>query len=132
MDWSSLKDSLRPPTLNAETWEPIFANILTQVGTTSGEYVQMLDDNASYLGRLGQTVLDVGQLWAFELQQAVGLSPLGQLAGAVDCAMATPGLSLGFSRVYSEAITERFAMGPLGRGGQRRGRHRSKSNLMAR
>ena len=116
LNWNSLKDSLRPPGINAETWGPLFANVVAQTGLTSGAYVQMLDDDAAYLGHLGETVLDVGQLWAFEIEQANGLSPLATLASAVDAAVVTPGLSLSFGRSFSESITGRYAMGPLGRG----------------
>jgi len=47
----------------------IWANFVIQVGQTWGDYQGMLDDNAAYLGRLGQQVSDVGELLAFEFQQ---------------------------------------------------------------
>jgi RHS repeat-associated protein len=116
IDWNALNSSMRPPSIPADAWEPIFANLASQVGDTWGDYVRMLDENAAYLGRLGQSVLDVGQLWAFEMQQAVGLNAVGQLASAVDCAVPAPGIALSFSRIYAESLVQRYAMGPLGRG----------------
>jgi hypothetical protein len=66
--------------------------------------------------RLGQRVVDVGQLLAFEFLQADGLSPLRTLASAVDAAVEAPGLPLVFSRTFDSAISQRFALGPLGLG----------------
>ena len=61
---------LRPPGISAEAWAPIFANLTAQVGSTWGDLRAHAGDNAQYLGRLGQHVVDVSQLWAFEVQQA--------------------------------------------------------------
>jgi YD repeat-containing protein len=116
VDWAALKTSMQPATINAEAWEVIWAAFTSQVGTTWGDYVGMLDDNAAYLGRLGQRVVDVGQLLAFEFLQADGLSPLRTLASAVDAAVEAPGLPLVFSRSFPESISQRFELGPLGRG----------------
>lgn len=116
MDWNSLEDGLRPPWIGGGLWTPLYLNVKAQTGTTSGDYVRMLDDNASYLGRLGETVLDVQQLWAFELQQANGISPVGTLAAAVDAAVVTPGLSLSIGRTFSDTIISRCEIGPLGYG----------------
>src|SRR5439155_12053828 len=75
VDWSALRDSLRPAYVAPEAWAPIYANFVGQVGSTWGSYVAMLDDNAAYLGRLGRRVTDAAELFAFELQQATGLHP---------------------------------------------------------
>src|SRR5262249_53666300 len=87
-----------------------------QVGSTWGDYVRMLDDNAASLGRLGQHVVDVGDLWAFEVQQAIGFSPVSSLAGATDLVVAAPGLDITFGRVFSPSVVGRYDVGPLGRG----------------
>jgi RHS repeat-associated protein len=115
-DWASLKDSMRPITISTQAWDALWAKFAAQVGTTWGGYVRMLDDNAAYLGRLGQKVVDVGQLLAFEFLQANGLNPLRSLAGAVDAAVEAPGLPLAFTRFFAEPISQRFEQGPLGRG----------------
>src|SRR5262249_30812483 len=52
----------------------------------------------------------------FELQQAAGLSPVGAVAGGLDAGLPAPGLSLGFSRVFSNSIAGHYQEGPLGRG----------------
>jgi RHS repeat-associated protein/uncharacterized repeat protein (TIGR01451 family) len=116
VDWTSLKDSMRPASIDAEAWDALWASFTAQVGTTWGDYVRMLDDNAAYLGRLGLRVVDVGQLLAFEFMQADGLTPLRTLAGAVDASVEAPGLPLVFRRSFAEPISHRFVLGPLGRG----------------
>src|SRR5262249_38711532 len=111
-----LRDSLRPPQMDAATWEPIFANLVAQVGPTWGDFVRMLGDNAAYLGRLGLRVYDVNELFAFELLQAAGLSPVGTLAEGLDAALPAPGLTLSFGRVFTNSITGHYQEGALGRG----------------
>ncbi len=70
----------------------------SQLGDTWGGYVTMLDDEASYLGQLGEDVTDVSELWAFAVMQADGLTPTPVLASVTDLDVAVPGqLSLDFS-----------------------------------
>ena len=115
-DWSSLKTSMKPGSISAEAWDTIWASFALQVGNSWGDYVRMLDDNAAYLGRLGQRVIDIGQLLAFELLQADGLNPLRILASAVDASVEAPGLPLVFSRSFPGPISQRSEVGPFGRG----------------
>jgi hypothetical protein len=49
-DWSSLKGGMKPASISAEAWDSIWASFVRQVGTTWGDYVKMLDDNAAYRG----------------------------------------------------------------------------------
>jgi len=46
----------------------------------------MLDENAAYLGRLGERVVDVSQLLSSSFMQADGLGPVRTLSAAVDAA----------------------------------------------
>ena len=116
IDWQLLAAQLRPGWIAADAWTAVFGNLQAQVGPTWGEYVRMLGDNALYLGRLGEHVSSVEQLYGFELQQALGLNPVGTIASAVDASAASPGLPLTFSRSFGNTITERYAIGPFGRG----------------
>jgi len=116
VDWNALKDTMLPPGMGADAWSALWAAFTSQVGSTWGDYLRMLDDNAAYLGRLGQRVVDVGDLLSFEMQQANGLAPMRTLSNATDAAVESPGLPLGFSRVYGEAMAQRYETGPLGRG----------------
>ena len=119
VDWSSVLASAQPQGVNAAAWSTISSNLQTQLGTSAGGYVQLLDNEASYLGTLGENVTDVQSLFGFALQQADNtLNPLAPfLTSATDDSVDTPGsLSLSFSRMFAESITGRDTMGPLGMG----------------
>ncbi|MDB5389702.1 MAG: repeat protein, partial [Planctomycetaceae bacterium] len=116
IDWPSLKQALQPSWIPADAWNGVFANLTAQIGTTWGDYVNMLSDNANYLGRLGQNITNASDLYSFELQQALGLNPVSVLAASTDASVPAPGLSLDFSRSFGNTITERYAIGPFGRG----------------
>ena len=116
IDWASLKDFMRPSSLSDEAWTPVFANLQAQTGTTWGDYVRMVNANARYLAKLGQTVTDIRDLLAFEVMQASGLSLSSTLASAVDAQEQTPGLPLAFTRSFGAEIPSRFSLGRLGRG----------------
>src|SRR5262249_31191678 len=113
MDWTVIRES-RPTSITPAAWDVIWAHLQTQGGSCWGDYVRMLDDNASYLGRLGEHVVDVGDLWSFEIQQAIGFSPLGGLGGQTDLVVPAPGISISFSQVFSPNVTGRQDLGPLG------------------
>ncbi|MCX6876240.1 MAG: putative Ig domain-containing protein [Verrucomicrobia bacterium] len=116
VNWADFKDTMKPPALDAAAWDRLWTHFTAQVGGTWGGYVRMLDDNAAYLGRLGQQVPDVGDLLGFEFMQADGLNPMQSLADSVDATVEAPGLPLVFSRSFAPSLTRRYAMGPLGRG----------------
>lgn len=116
IDWANFKDGMRPASLTAAQWEPVWQNFIANSGDTLGEYVEMLDQNAAYLGRLGQRVLDVSSLIGFEYLQADGLSPLQNLESAVDISLDAPGLDLVFSRVFQAGIADRNDTGDFGQG----------------
>ncbi len=149
VDWTGLQSTLQPAGISDSAWAPVYQNLASQlvelgppvyqaianeagpvnaadvqeiisdqIGTWGG-YVKLLDNEASYLGQLGEDVTDVSQLWDFAVQQAgAALSPVGPtLASATDDSVVTPGnLSLSFSRVFAESIDGRNTMGPLGLG----------------
>jgi RHS repeat-associated protein len=116
IDWNALQTSLQPPHMSTDVWSVVFANFQSQIGSTWGDYVRMLDDNAAYLARLGESVTDARQLFGFELEQAQGLTPVRSLTSATDAAMTTPGLGLSFGRVYTNSIAAHYQTGPFGLG----------------
>ena len=116
INWASMRDSLRPSWISTEAWPAVYANLQSQVGPTWGDYVRMLNENSSYLERLGEHVVDVSELYGFELQQALGYSPVGTVASSTDAAIATPGLSLSFGRTYASTLAQRYEVGAFGRG----------------
>jgi RHS repeat-associated protein len=116
VDWTSYRDGMRPPSISEEAWAPIWGNFVAQAGNTWGDYVAMLTDNSSYLNRLGEKVTDIGDLLAFELEQADGMSVVRTVASATDAYAAAPGIELVFRRVFPNSISRRYALGALGRG----------------
>ena len=93
LNWSSLQSSLQPSGMPTAAWDAIYAGLTSQIGDTWGDYVQMLDDNAAYLGQLGEDVIDVNQLWQFAIMQANGLSPVPVLADDVDVDVSAAGMA---------------------------------------
>ncbi|MCB1763276.1 MAG: choice-of-anchor J domain-containing protein, partial [Gammaproteobacteria bacterium] len=116
IDWDSLKDFMRPPGTSEEAWSPVFSNLRAQTGSTWGDYVHMLNDNARYLAKLGETVTDVQDLLAFEIEQSSGLGLSDTLTSALDAQIQAPGLSLTFTRSFGADIPSRYAVGRFGRG----------------
>ena len=94
----------------------LYPNLTAQLGDTWGSYVHKLDGDAVYLAGLGEPVTDVGQLFRFEVAQANGFSPVATLASSTDARVATPGLSLDFSRSFSPGILARNRFGRFGWG----------------
>ena len=92
------------------------AQLVSTIGPTWGDYVAMLDNEAAYLGNLGDNVTDVSQLWQFAIMQADGLSPMPVLSDATDISVPSAGLALEFTREYANSITSRNTFGPLGYG----------------
>ncbi len=75
-----------------------------------------MDDNATYLGRLGEDVTDVTSLWQFEIEQAEGLSPVGTLASQADISVPSAGDLLDFTRQFANSLLTRNTLGPFGYG----------------
>ena len=76
-DWSSEKAGLQPPGVPDAAWNIIFSNFLARVGS-SVLSVRTLDQDATYLSRLGEHVDDLSQLLAFELQRAGDYGAIAQ------------------------------------------------------
>ena len=75
-------------------WSNIAAQIAPKGNATWGDSLKAIDQNAAYLGRLGETVADASQLFAFEALQADGLCPVANLIGTEDAWVAAPGCRL--------------------------------------
>src|SRR5262249_27035704 len=101
VDWNSLESDLRPPGIDPTTWAALYPGLTAQVGSTWGNFVARIDADATYLGRLGEAVNDLAQLWQFEIRQAIGLNPVREIASDVDVSVPAPGFPLTFSRSYS-------------------------------
>jgi RHS repeat-associated protein len=116
INWPYLQSSMQPPGIASDAWNAIFMALTNELGPTWGDYVTAFDNNAAYLGQLGLNIQDVAKLLPFETMQADGLCPIQILASAVDASVIAPGLPLTFSRSFGERISQRYAVGPFGRG----------------
>jgi RHS repeat-associated protein len=70
INWSLLENQLQPSVVPPGAWSAICNNFLGAVGGTLGQYQQVLDDNATYLGQLGERTASVSRLLRFLLEQA--------------------------------------------------------------
>jgi RHS repeat-associated protein len=116
INWDELKEETRIESVSSEAWDALWLNMIEAVGTTWGDYVRMLDENAQYLAELGQMVTDVRDLWWFEIQQAYGFNQLALLESVVDTRLVTPGLPLTFDLYYSGCLLGRNDITSFGRG----------------
>jgi RHS repeat-associated protein len=117
VNWSSMQSSLQPAGISPAAWSVMYSNLSSQLGNTAGGYVQLLDNEASYLGQLGENITDSGSLWSFAVVQAENIWPLSVLGTTEDDSLPVPGnLSLSFDRSFNQSIPGRFQTGPLGFG----------------
>ncbi len=70
LNWNDLSGLLRPASVPADTWNAVFTNFTSQVGTTTGQLEAVLRDNARRLSQLGIYTAEVTRLLAFEFDQA--------------------------------------------------------------
>ncbi len=114
-DWTSLKQSLPLPGVSQAAWDAIYANLQAQTGATWGAVVSVVDQNAVYLSKLGDNVIDFNTLLGFEVNQANGLNDV-VLSSAVDIDAQTPDLPLEIGRTISANIASHYVFGPFGYG----------------
>ena len=117
IDWASLEVGLRPSWIDPNTWTAIYPGLIAHIGPTWGGLVSSLDADASYLGRLGEQVTDVSQLWRFEILQAIGLNPVVHLAMNTDVKSPCPRAPANLQpHVFAVDSRDRSVAGPLGFG----------------
>jgi YD repeat-containing protein len=116
MNWSELSGSLKPESISSKQWRAIYTGIQRGIGTT-GDYVRMLNENASYLSRLGKRVTSVSDIWRFRMLQADGLGIASTLESVEDIRSEVPGdIELTISRSFSSSILGRNGTGSFGQG----------------
>ncbi len=120
IDWSSQKSSLQPNDVSTTAWNAIWSNLMAIVGTTTDSYNAALAQAATYLGNLGETtaqVGDVNNLWAFLAAQADAVFPAPSLSSAIDASLPTPGsLPLAVDRTFMATLNGRDQTGMFGLG----------------
>ena len=72
--WDTVQQEFQPADLDTTAWDAVLPGVETLVGNTWGDFVRALDDNASYLGHLGEDVTDIYQLWTSRSSRPAGLA----------------------------------------------------------
>src|SRR5208337_2304649 len=96
IDWSPLQAGMEPGSINQSAWNAIFPILTAQLGSTWGQYVQTLDNDAVYLAGIGEPTSDVSQLLSFEIQKANAAYTAQTLASVTADSLPAPGMDLTF------------------------------------
>ena len=116
IDWNLLKEDLRPQSLDASAWEPVWEAFTQKVGPTWGDYIKKLQENAVYLSNQGISINDVRELANFELRQVNGNGLIDLLDSIEELESPQPGTDLMWQRLYPSRLSSRNTKGPLGYG----------------
>ncbi|MTJ30493.1 S8 family serine peptidase, partial [Aphanizomenon sp. UHCC 0183] len=80
--WEDVRDKIQPALMSDEEFEPIWEQLITQVGTTWGDYLEMLSRNANLLPEdllNSQNTYDLIELELSKVIASVGTSISGNL-----------------------------------------------------
>jgi RHS repeat-associated protein len=116
IDWAQLEGELRPLDEPDDAWNPLFARIKAQVGTTLGDQLAALRQNADHLAEIDRRVYASAGLFAFEIVQAATLGSVNYLETAQDAFCPAPGLPLSFERYFLPSPSYRARLNVMGRG----------------
>jgi RHS repeat-associated protein len=116
IDWSSMEASMRPGTINTTAWNAIFPVLTANLGSTWGQYLQTLDNDAYYLASLGESTDNLNDLLAFEIEKANAGYIGHTLVSVSPDALPAPGLPLTFQQSFQGSISGRYTKGILGLG----------------
>ena len=97
-------------------WNAITPTLAAQLGSTWGQYVQTLDNDASYLAGIGEPTSDLNQLLSFEIEKANAAYTAQTLASVTADDLPAPGMDLTFVQSYQQPISGRYTQGILGFG----------------
>ena len=108
VDWASKKDAMRPPDMDPAQWDAIWPDLAARLGTTWGDYLQVLRDDAGRVGPRGQDPYDVARLLRIEMRLAAGL-PVAAVAGELRHATTgelMPGVTLRLRSLDGTVVVE--------------------------
>jgi YD repeat-containing protein len=119
--WSAneeLIQYMRPQGMNDAAWAMVRDSLIARWGSTVGQFITRVGENATYLQNLGERTDDIGTLVTFEVNKARGaFHPVSVLAAATDLEAGVPGeIPFLFGRWYAHDIGARHAAGALGTG----------------
>ncbi len=116
IDWSSLEASMRPSTINQTAWSAIFPVLTANLGSTWGQYLQTLDNDAVYLASIGEPTTDLNALLTFEIEKANAVYTADSLVSVTVDDLPAPGMDLTFEQSFQQSISGRDTQGILGLG----------------
>ena len=86
------------------------------LGSTWGQYVQTLDNDAAYLAGIGEPTTDLNQLLSFEIEKANAAYTAQTLVTVTADDLPAPGMDLTFVQSFQQSISGRYTQGILGYG----------------
>ena len=97
-------------------WNAITPILTANLGSTWGQYVQTLDNDAAYLAGIGEPTNDLNQLLSFEIEKANAAYTAQTLATVTADDLPAPGMDLSFVQSFQQSISGRYTQGILGYG----------------
>ena len=107
---------MKPGSINQAAWNAIFPILTAQLGSTWGQYLQTLDNDAVYLAGIGEPTTNLSQLLSFEIQKANAAYTAQTLATVTADSLPAPGMDLTFVQSFQQSIAGRYSQGILGYG----------------
>jgi hypothetical protein len=83
INWIEFENDVRPEGLDPSIWDPVFARLKSQIGSTWGDYAEVLRQDANRWFAAGRRTPCVRELFGMEMDEAYG-RPTGILAGHVE------------------------------------------------
>jgi YD repeat-containing protein len=116
IDWPSVAPGLQLGSINDAAWDAITPVLTAQLGATWGQYVQTLDNDASYLAGIGEPTTNLNQLLSFEVEKANASFTAQTLLTVTPDDLPAPGMDLTFTQSFQQSISGRYTSGILGYG----------------
>jgi RHS repeat-associated protein len=116
IDWPSVAPGLELGSINEAAWNAITPILAANMGSTWGQYVQTLDNDAAYLAGIGEPTTDLSQLLSFEIEKANAGYFVQTLTSVTVDDLPAPGMDLTFTQSYQASISGRYSRGILGLG----------------
>lgn len=80
VDWYAQKQLMTPPDLSQAEWNDLWPKLISRLGNTWAQYLNVLRKNAAILSKRGIDVYDIRKLIRYEAKQAMGL-PVAAITG---------------------------------------------------
>ena len=116
IDWATVAPGLQLGSINNAAWSVIAPILVQNMGSTWGDYIQTLDNDAAYLAGIGQPTTDVDQLLEFEIEKANAGYTAQTVTTVTADLLPAPGIDLSFAQSFQLPISGRYTRGILGYG----------------